>query len=158
MRGYRRGWRPFEGSSGDPGVLLARRWQRSLIRKNLHAPLELLLGHFREVDGELLADGHPTLHAGTRAEIVEPTFHVLELVDVLAERLPIQRPGIAHDVGDRIALSGQVAAVVKPIVQDAEQPVHFIVEAPYGVRQVAVLRFLRGAAEVPALAELWALV
>ena len=41
------------------------------------------------------------LHGRARAHLLEPALEVLELVDVLALRLPADGPGIADDVGDR---------------------------------------------------------
>src|SRR5437667_8914866 len=59
-------------------------------------------GQLGIVRREIAAYREPALDGGTAADLVEPALKMLELLDVLALALPVHRPGVADDVGDRV--------------------------------------------------------
>ena len=136
--------------------LLRRHRDRALV---VHDPADprLLLGRkLRDVDRQIGAGRHAALHRRALADLLEPALEMLELVDVLALRLPVDRPRIADHVGDRVLVAGDVAALVQPVVQHAVEPVGLVGEAADGIGLVAC--FVAEPAEMPAFAELWALI
>ena len=98
----------------------------------------------------------PRLHRRALADLLEPALEVRELVDVLALRLPADRPRIADHVGDRVFVTGDVAAPIQPVVQDPVQPVGFVGETRHGIALIAPS--VAEPAEMPAFAELRSLV
>ena len=133
------------------GTGRARWLYSSLARRRL-----LLRRHRRWIPGQIRAHRHAPLHPRPGAELLEPALEVLELLDVLALRLPVHRPRIADHVGDRVLVAGQVAALVQPVVQHPEQPVGLVGEAGHRVGLVAL--GVAQPAEVTAFAALRPLV
>src|SRR5687767_4499572 len=120
-----------------PAAPSVRHRQGALIVKDLADPL-LLLGRQRAPVGrELGADGEAALHGRPRADRLEPALEMLELIDLLPLRLPVDGPGIGDDVGDRVAVAGEVWPVPQPCIEHAIEPVGFVREAADGVRLVA---------------------
>src|SRR5262249_49897304 len=90
------------------------------------------------------------------ADLVEPAFEMLELVDVLALGLPVDCPRIANHIGDRVFAAGEVPAIVEAIFHEAVKPVRLLGKAADRIGHIA--RFGTGTAEMTALAELRALI
>src|SRR5438067_1936082 len=86
-------------------------------------------GFYRDKARPTLRAGDAALHRRPLADLLEPTLEIFELVDVLSLRLPIDGPGITDHVGDRVLVAGDIAALIKAVVENAIEPVGFIGKA-----------------------------
>src|SRR5579859_349583 len=139
---------------GDVG--LRRHRPRTLVVEQLRPPVALLLGKLRRILGQVRTHRHAALHARPRTKLLEPAFEVLELLDVLALRLPVHRPRVADHIGNRVLVTRQVLALVQPVVEHPVQPVHLVRETGHRISLIAL--GVPQTSEMPALAALRSLV
>src|SRR5438477_6563525 len=100
-----------------------------LVVHNLADPGAVLVGEARRIGRQVDPGRHAALHRRPLADLPEPTLEIFELVDVLSLRLPIDGPGITDHVGDRVLVAGDIAALIKAVVENAIEPVGFIGKA-----------------------------
>src|SRR5437764_5253964 len=97
----------------------------------------ILVAEARRIGRQVGAGRHAALHRRPLADLLKPALEVFELVDVLALRLPVDGPGIANHVGNRVLVAGDIAVLVEAVAENAVKPVCFIGEAADGIGQVA---------------------
>src|SRR5262249_53655060 len=140
--------RPRPRRSRDPAGGLRRDRDGALVVHALADRGALRIAEARRGGWQGGAAGHAALPRPARAQFVEPALEVLELVDVLALRLPVDRPRVADHVGDRVLVAGHILAAIELVVEDAVEPVGLVGKAVDRVGQIAGVR--AGAAEMAA--------
>src|SRR5262245_37802141 len=133
-----------------------RSGNRPLVIEDLANSRLLLLGELARVARQVLAHSHPALDRRPLADLVEPALEMLEIDDVLPLTLPVDRPWIGDNVGDRILIAGEIRAVMEPVVEHAIEPVRLVRETGDRIGLIALATV--EPAEMAALAELRSLV
>src|SRR5437868_2865612 len=98
----------------------------ALVVHDLADPGAVLVGEARRIGRQVGPGRHAALHRRPLADLLEPALKVFELLDVLPLRPPIDRPGITDHVGDRVLVPGDIAALIKSVVETGMQPDGFI--------------------------------